>query len=196
MIDISQTRIRLYIAIKGKVKMFRRMLIKHEELNVYETKELDALFDLITPFIETAIESYLLKYSNHKISEIYLVSDSIFLSSQNLKKYKIAKCPLQLLPIEPYLFNFKQVTRKETFLFAYALFKLNRSNKTSFNLIPVKYRLEKKLKLVFLIIALISFLLISFVQGGRYINFKEQYNSFVTNRSDQVSENVKKRRGS
>ena len=194
MVDISQTRIRLYISINGKVKIFRRMLIKYESMSFFGSKELDNLMISITPFIESAIESYLLKYSNHNISELYFVSDSVFLSPQNIKKYKIAGRPVLLLPIDATLFSFKKVTRKVTFLFAYAVFKLNSARRMPFNLIPVKYRLEKKIKFTFFVFALICCLLISIVQSTRYVNLKNQYNSFLLNRSNQVSETVNKRR--
>jgi len=194
MVDVSQTRVRLYIAINGKINMFRRMLIRLDLSGKSESEQLKDLMSTIIPFIESAIDTYLIKFTNQAINEINIVSDSVFLSPSNIKSFKVKGRPFCLLPINPDYFKFDNVTRKVTFLFAYASFYLNNIESNSFNLIPNLKRFEKRVKQGLVVACLLFISVYSILTVSNYLDLKKEYSSFIKNRSGQASKNLQKRR--
>ena len=191
-VDISQTRVRLYIVLNDQIKVYRRMVIRIDEDDKSPAKILASVMSTISSFVEISIESYLNKFTNQSIDTIYFISDVVYLST-NLKKYKIKNYKLKLLPIRDELLSFKNVERKVTFLFAYAKHFMITSN-NNFNLIPNLKRFEKKAEKVILA-AFIFFLLFIFIKNGiNYYDLKSQYTQFLNNRSQQLTDNSIKRR--
>ncbi|MEK9728120.1 MAG: hypothetical protein VW397_08470 [Candidatus Margulisiibacteriota bacterium] len=190
-LDISQTRVRLYVILNNQIKVYRRMIIRIDE-NQSKLKVLDSVLDSISDFVESSIDSYLNKFTNQSIETIYCISDVVILDT-NLKKRKIKRFKLDLLPVKDSFFSFDIVERKVTFLFAYAKHFMDRSFR-SFNLIPIQTRFERRVIKYTITIFLIMLLLFSGFYVYKYKILKDQYDSFLNNRSQQVKSNAQKRR--
>ena len=96
-VDISTNRARLYYAIDGKIKVYRRIVLKKLEsskkieLNKY-------LIDQVSDFISATMSSYLLKNTNQKIGSIYWLSD--FIDSKSAKSFtRVDKVPVEPLAL-------------------------------------------------------------------------------------------------
>ena len=74
LIDISSTRASLFILFNNNIKVYRRMRLKLIEMSKNPVKQLNTILSDMRSFIESSVESYLMKSPNQrKIGKIHFI---------------------------------------------------------------------------------------------------------------------------
>ena len=190
-VDISTNRARLYYAINGKIKVYRRIVLKKLE----SSKKIDLnkyLIDQVSDFISATMSSYLLKNTNQKIGSIYWLSD--FIDSKSVKSFtKVDKVPVEPLALNDSFTIKGDVPTSLIWPYFIGTYEYIRQG-GGFNLIPFLKRFEllaikaiAGIAFIFIFISLIS-------TGIEFASLKKQYSKLMrSSRGINASSDTKRR---
>jgi hypothetical protein len=192
LIDISSTRARLYILLNNKIKGYRRMPLKLIEMSKHPEKQFKAILSDMRLFIESSMESYLLKSPNQSFDAIYIYSDA-FDVSKAIKKASFGNIAIKMVPI-----NFESkppISLSDSLSFynvygVYLMFK----NRDQFNLIPFMKRFEKMAIGAILVMFSVALIYILTSNAYAYYTLNQSYLGYTANRSSEKQEQATKKR--
>jgi len=192
LIDISSTRARLFILLNNSIKVYRRMPIKLIEMSKNSAKQWNTLLSDIQSFVESSMESYLVKSPNQSFDSIYIYSDA-FDVSKTIKKASIGKVPVKTVPI-----NFESklnvsLSDRLSFYNVYGVYLMVK-NRDQFNLIPFMKRFEKiAVRVIFAIFSVILIFILS-TNVYNYYQLNNAYLGYTTNQSAEGNKQESKKR--
>ena len=192
LIDISENRVRLFIVLNYVVKVYRRMPIRLSDSKKNALKLFESVLSDMSSFIESSIESYLLKYSDQSIDAIYLASDAVNIPSK-LNKYKIQGIPLHGLTMTELHVVDKSVKDIDSYMYAYGFFLMS-LKKSSFNLIPFMKRFEWVGFRAIGAFFAFGLLYIVFTGGFSYYKLNKEYSVYRKNQSQQLQDQTQRKR--
>ena len=132
LVDIGKVRVRVYFVINNQLKMYRRFNLRLD--NSDKKLTFPAIFDSIQVFLNSCIDSYIARYTNHTVNGIYFYSDFYDIPSK-FDKFSVKDCSLEKLGIYSDKVNCEDGDLLDTFLILYGVY-LEKTNKKGFNLIP------------------------------------------------------------
>jgi len=188
-IDVGATRTRLFILFNDTIKVYRRMPMRLDE-KVTPNKQFQSVLSSISSFVQSSIESFVLKTNSANIHAIYMFSDFLDIPS---KAHKINGVPLLPIPIKEGIIPIKGIKDLSSFLYVYGMY-LMMFSKEKFNLIPFMKRFERfGLRLIiggFFVGALV----ILGANATEYFKLKKEYSSYKKNHSKEMLIQAKKKR--
>ena len=192
LIDISATRARLYIVLNNTIKVYRRMPLKLIESTKNSAKQLDSILSDMKSFVESSMESYLVKYPNQSMDAIYITSDALDVS-KSLKKAAIGRVPVKVVPINSEPLNELKIEDPSSFQYIYGYFLMS-VDRDKFNIIPFMKRFEKIGIRSILGVAGAVLLYLITINGFTYFQLSKSYSSYTKNQTSERLQQANKKR--
>tara|TARA_Y100001935_G_C17309684_1_gene514923 strand:- start:1669 stop:3156 length:1488 start_codon:yes stop_codon:yes gene_type:complete len=192
LIDISSTRASLFILFNNNIKVYRRMRLKLIEMSKNPVKQLNTILSDMRSFIESSVESYLMKSPNQSFDAIYIYSDALDVSKA-IKKASVGKIPVKTVPI-----NFEPKSNVSlsdglSFYNVYGMYLMVK-NRDKFNLIPFMKRFEKMAVRGILALFSVSLIFILTTNAYSYFKLNKSYLGYSANQSSEKKEQASKKR--
>jgi hypothetical protein len=185
LIDISDTRARLFFILNNKIKLYRRITFKKiEQKKKGDLEPIKEAFNAILPLYRTAKDQYISRYTNQDIHKIYMTSDI-----QDIKKIDIKIDTKTVMQIEDHI-DQKNIKYPDRFRYVYGYINAIQ-DKQKFNIIPYQERLEMKIiKKIGLTAGVILFCICLWA-GGNALELKKEFKRYNIKTTKTVSDQIK-----
>lgn len=192
LIDMTSTRARLFILLNNNIKVYRRMPLKLVEMSKNPTKQFGSILTDMRSFIESSMESYLIKSPNQSFDAIYIHSDA-FDCSKAIKKESLGKIPIKIAPINIESKFPMDSSDIHSFYYVYGVYLMHK-NRDQFNLIPFMKRFEKLA--IRGILATFSLILIFILSTNvySYYQLNKTYLGYTSSQSSEKEDQAIKKR--
>jgi hypothetical protein len=185
-IDISDTRARLFFVLNQKIKLYRRVTLqKIEQKKKTDLAPIKQAFKTIAPLYRTAKDQYTARYTNQEIHHIYVTTDLT-----NITELSETIDQQSVIPIADKTTGIKYPEK-----FRYISGYLDCiQEKNSFNMVPFQERLEQTIIRKVAIGACAILFSICLWAGGRGLELKKEYDRYDIKASISKSQQLKEKR--